>query len=88
MAVIGLTFSQPDICSVAVDGKNYVLPEDQQALVTALKDQASKFKYARVDGDYNTVPYKCFGSAVFLAQSAGFERVGFIAAPPPADPEH
>lgn len=87
MAVIQLTFTPPDTCRVTVDGKTFVLSEDRQSLVAALQSQAKKFKSARVDGDYNSVPYKCFGGATFLAQSAGFERVGFISQPPPATPE-
>ena len=82
MAVIELAFTPPDTCRATVGEKSFVLPADQQAYVAALKIEAKAFENARVNGDYNSVPYKCFGSAVFLAQSAGFKRVGFIAQPP------
>jgi len=59
-----------------------VLPDEQHAFVTVLKNAAEISEAARVDGDYNSVPYKCFGGAFFLTQSAGFKRVGFISQPP------
>lgn len=36
---------------------------------------------AHIRGDINT-PYKCIGGAVYMMQSAGFARVGFISEPP------
>lgn len=36
---------------------------------------------AHIRGDINT-PYKCVGGAIFMMQSAGFARVGFISEPP------
>lgn len=36
---------------------------------------------AHIRGDVNT-PYKCVGGAIFIMQSAGFARVGFISEPP------
>jgi hypothetical protein len=87
-AVIKLTLTPPDTCQAAVGGKSYVLPRDQQALLTALEIEKKRFKNARVDGDYNTVPYRCFGSAVFTAQQAGFKRVGFISQPPSEPSNH
>lgn len=84
IGVIDLTFTQPNTCRATFGGKTYVLPDDERAFVAALKGQASKFESVRMDGDYNAVPYKCVGSAIFLAQSAGIKRVNFIAQPPAA----
>lgn len=39
---------------------------------------------AHIRGDINT-QYKCIGAAIVTMQSAGFQRVGFISEPPPAN---
>ena len=84
MFVINLAFEPPDRCRVTVEGQSYALPADELALLTALKPQAALHPAARVDGNV-AIPYKCFGHAVFVAQRAGFKRVGFIAEPPKTD---
>ena len=66
-------------------GQSFALPSDEPALLMALRRQAAMSPAARVDGDI-TIPYKCFGYAVYVAQRAGFKRVGFIAEPPPPPP--
>ena len=85
MAIIKLAFEPPQTCRVTVDGKNFTLPSNESALLAALKKQSARFREARVDGDVTT-PFKCFGHAIFVAQRAGFKRVGFIAEPLPAKP--
>jgi len=39
------------------------------------------FPEAHIRGDVDT-PYKCIGGAIFVMQSAGFQKVGFISEPP------
>jgi hypothetical protein len=87
MAVIGLAYVQPDTCRMTVDGQTFEHFLDGRAnsaenhLQATLERQAVGHSTARIDGD-ETIPYKCFGWAVFSAQRAGFKRVGFIAEPP------
>ena len=78
---IALTFEEPDTCRATFAGRSFSLAHEA-AVLMALKQQAAVFGNATVAGG-GTIPYKCFGHAIYLAQRAGFKRVGFIAQPPP-----
>ena len=82
LAIIKVVYEPPQTCLITVEDQTFTLPADETSLRTALKLQAARYPAARVDGDVTT-PFKCFGYAVFVAQGAGFKRVGFIAEPPP-----
>lgn len=82
ITVIKLAYEPPETCRVTVDGQSFTLPSDEPELTAALKLQATRYRTARVDA-VMTIPYKCVGYAVFVAQRAGFKRASFIAAPPP-----
>jgi len=79
---IDVTFNRPNDCAMMVDGKKFSLPSHEKEAEIALRREAGRFSNAIVRGGLS-IPYKCFGSSVFLAQQAGFQRVGFIAEPPP-----
>lgn len=81
VAVIALSFEPPNTCRMTVNGQTFTLFTDEAGSLAALRQQAAVVSAATVTGDFRT-PYKCFGGAVYLAQRAGFERVGFVAEPP------
>lgn len=87
MAKIGLTFERPDTCRMVVAGQTFILSSEASGALAALRREATKFPNASVGGN-TSMPYRCVGHAIFLAQRAGFERVGFIAeaSPPTANP--
>ena len=66
---------------MTVNGQTFDLFADEGRSLDALRHQAVIMPTATVTGDLNT-PYQCFGGAVYLAQQAGFRRVGFVAEPP------
>jgi len=73
-------FTEPDTCKIEVEGKSFSLPKDEDALLVALKSRSSKGRRISVGGG-TEIPYRCIGHAIYLAQRAGFEKVGFIAEP-------
>lgn len=79
--VLNLASRPPGSCSVHFAGHSFALPEQAAALQEALIQQRLRTSGAAVAGD-ETIPYKCFGHALYVAQRAGFERVGFVAEPP------
>ena len=83
MVEIGLTFDQPNTCRMVVNRESFTLPSDETEAKTALRRAAEKSPFASVRGN-TSIPYKCFGASLLLAQEAGFQRVGFVAEPPPA----
>ena len=82
LAVIEVAIEAPDGCRVSIDGTSFSLPKEEKALLARLMLKAKSFPDADIKKDVS-VPYKCVGGAIFLAQRAGFQRVGFIAEPPP-----
>lgn len=84
--VIQLALDPSGTCRAELGDSVFALPDDEAALSAALRSRASRARNATVLSDEH-VPYKCFGRAIFLAQRAGFERVGFAAEPPPDMPE-
>lgn len=81
-AVIGVFFDAPERCRITINQSNFELPESRDAVVTALKREAKIARNATIRADAS-IPYKCFGYAIVLAQGAGFANVGFTAEPPP-----
>jgi biopolymer transport protein ExbD len=84
--VIRLAVDPADTCRASLGDSLFALPADEAAFTAALRARAREARNATVDAN-PLVPYTCFGNAVSLAQRAGFERVGFIAEPPPGPHE-
>ena len=81
--VIALAWEPPASCRVSFLRHTFVLPGEEEQLRQALVRERAQRADALVAGDAG-IPYRCFGHAVFVAQGAGFESVGFIAEPPTA----
>lgn len=77
-------FAEPAACKIDLEGKSFSLPDDEDALLAALKSRYAKGRRISVGGGAD-IPYRCLGHAIYLAQPAGFEKVGFVAEPD--DPE-
>jgi hypothetical protein len=75
-----LAFTPPSSCVVSFAERHFDLPAQERQLLVALRRQAGSSPSAMVSGGPD-VPFKCFGYAVFVAQRAGFVRVGFVAEP-------
>lgn len=73
-------FVPPAVCEVSVAGQTFSLPGDQDGMVTALQDLRRKWRSISMSGGMET-PYRCIGHAIYLAQRAGFKKVGFEAQP-------
>jgi biopolymer transport protein ExbD len=86
MAIIGVALGAAESCRVSISGRSFSFPADEQGLLAALRREAMIHSEATIEAD-TSVPYRCFGGAIVLAQRAGFKRVGFIAEPPPPTKE-
>jgi len=82
LAVLQVAYVTPDTCRLSIDNSSFSFPADENDLLKALKQRAKTDPQAEIK-PIGSVPYKCFGGAIVLAQRAGFRRVGFIAEPPP-----
>ncbi len=82
MAVLRVASEAPGSCRLTIDGNSFSFPDEEQRLIAALRLKATTYSGATIEAD-KSIPYKCFGGAIVLAQRAGFKRVGFIAEPPP-----
>lgn len=82
LAVIEVKFEEPDSCRFSIDGSDFSLSADEQTPLAALKEKARVYTGAHIEAG-PSIPSKCIGRAIVLAQRAGFQRVGFIAEPPP-----
>ena len=79
--VLNIDFTPPDTCRVSVDGRSFQLPADEQPLLESLGALKNGVSGVRVAGNAD-IPYRCVGHAIFVAQRAGFEQIGFTAEPP------
>ncbi|HYI39718.1 MAG TPA: hypothetical protein VE053_05290 [Allosphingosinicella sp.] len=82
IVVIRLALDPPGACRASLGGRDFALPANEAAFLAALRSRAKASPDAIVTAG-ETTPYDCFGHTVFLAERAGFRRVGFIAEPPP-----
>lgn len=63
-------------CSVTIGGKVFVMPRDGDMIAEAFTVERPKGAAVQIKG-YGSAPYRCVGSAAFLAQKAGFEELTF-----------
>lgn len=78
---IVIRFVPPATCEISVSNQLYSVPIDQDRMATALRQLRREWKSAHIVGGPE-IPYRCVGYAIFIAQSSGFNKVGFIAEPP------
>ncbi|MDJ0277530.1 biopolymer transporter ExbD [Sphingomonas sp. 2R-10] len=68
---------------VTIGSQSFVLPDEQERFAAALNAMPDKDRPVVVDVTGRTeTPYRVFGGILYLAQSAGFQRVSFVAEPP------
>jgi biopolymer transport protein ExbD len=77
---ITLQIRDAAICYVSVDDSEFRLPDDAKLFAQRLKQLRKRWRAASIVGDTN-VPYRCVGHVIYIAQSAGFKKVGFAALP-------
>ncbi len=68
-------------CEVSVGERLFTLPQDEERLVSALRELRRNWKAASVVAS-TQLPYSCVGHTVYIAQRAGFADVGFNAHSP------
>lgn len=68
-------------CEISVADQLFSLPGDQDRMAAEMRKLRQKWKSAQIVGG-REIPYRCIGHAIFIAQSSGFEKVGFVAEPP------
>ncbi|QXT35052.1 hypothetical protein KV697_14925 [Sphingomonas sanguinis] len=76
----------PDICTMKVSDQSFTLPKDDTAATAALREARRGWTSASI-GSAVDIPYRCTAAVIFVAQQAGFERIGFVALPPPPKPK-
>lgn len=75
-----IAFEAPDICRVSVGDQSFLMPEQDDALLAALKMLVKKGRNLSILGGIE-IPYRCIGHTIYVAQRAGFKKVGFVAEP-------
>lgn len=78
---IVIRFAPPSTCEVSVSDQLFRLPDDEHRMVAAMRHLRQEWKSAHIVGG-TEIPFRCFGHAIYIAQSGGFKNVGFIAEPP------
>ena len=81
---IVMAHTPPDICTAKVSDKLFTLPKDEA--ITALRE-ARRTCISTSIGSAADIPYRCTAAVIYVAQQAGFERIGFVALPPPPKPK-
>ena len=74
-------FRPPFVCQVSFAGQTFSLPDERDGMVGALRELRRDWRSASIRGGMEA-PYRCVGEAIYLAQRAGFKKVGFVAQPP------
>lgn len=72
--------SGPAECKVRFAGQLLSLPDDEDELIQALRQQRSKFRSIVILGG-PAAEYRCIGHVVYVAQRGGFKKVRFRAQP-------
>lgn len=83
---ITMAHTPPDICTMTVSDQLFTLPKDDAAAMTALRNARRSWTSASI-GSEADIPYRCTAAVILVAQQAGFERIGFVALPPPPKPK-
>lgn len=80
---LAISFEAPNVCRVSVSDQSFLMPEQDDALLAALKPLVEKDRVLSIVGGME-IPYRCIGHTIYTAQRAGFKKVGFVAEPPEA----
>ncbi len=83
---IVMAHTPPDICTAKVSDQLFTLPKDEVAAITALREARRTWISTSI-GSAADIPYRCTAAVIYVAQQAGFERIGFVALPPPPKPK-
>ena len=78
---LAITFEAPNVCRVNVGDQSFLMPEQDDALLAALKPLVEKGRVLSIVGGME-IPYRCIRHTIYTAQRAGFKKVGFVAEPP------
>lgn len=79
---ITMAHTPPGICTMTILDQSFTLPKDDIAATAALREARRSWTSASI-GSAVDIPYRCTAAVIFVAQQAGFERIGFVAEPPP-----
>jgi biopolymer transport protein ExbD len=75
-----VNFVPPADCEISFAGQTFSLPIDEDSMVAALQKLRRDWRSISMTGVMQT-PYRCIGHAIYLAQRAGFKKIGFAAEP-------
>lgn len=75
-----VNFVPPADCEISFAEQTFSLPSDEDSMVAALQKLRRDWRSISMTGVMQT-PYRCIGHAIYLAQRAGFKKIGFAAEP-------
>ena len=80
---MSVRFNPPMACEIRFADQVYNLPDDEDRVIDALRQLRKRWRSVEAVGSGDT-PYRCIGHAVFVAQRAGYKKIGFTREPPSA----
>ncbi len=83
--LVWISVSGDEACSVEVEGRHFELPDKQNSLAAHLKRLARSTQGAVIGGADEPPALRCWVAAMFVAQRAGFTRLGFVSPPEGAE---
>jgi hypothetical protein len=83
--LVWISVSGDEACSVEVEGRHFPLPSSQRSLDAHLKRLARSSQGAVLGGADDQPALRCWVAAMFVAQRAGFVRLGFVSPPEGAE---
>ncbi len=81
--LVYLLFAGSGPCTVDVNEKRYVVPDQAEPLMRAMSRLAKGAEGAVVDSGAEPLSYACYRQAMTLVRKAGFARLGLVTAAPP-----
>jgi hypothetical protein len=72
---------EPDRCRVKFEGAEYIIPDADDELRSALIASRKRANGLQVISDMTT-PWRCVGAVMTYGGRAKFKKIGFIAEPP------
>lgn len=83
---ITMAHTPPDICTMTVSGQLFTLPKDDVAAAATLREARRSWASAAI-GSEADIPYRCTAAVIFVVNQADFQRIDFVALPPPPKPK-
>ena len=83
---ITMSHTPPDICTMTVSGQLFTLPKDDTAAVATLRAARRSWVSAAI-GCEAGIPYRYTAAVIFVVNQADFQRIDFVALPPPPKPK-